>query len=137
MTTYKALERFSLSKCNLDTLGLAAAAAAAAAATTSTSGRPKKNGEQGQGTAQSGTFLAVPGATSPHSHPHTHAHTHRSNSQTGLNTILKAVNKNKTLTVNDVERERGKPLSKYDRNIMIFNWLHALEPEEDYGEPAV
>ena len=31
------------------------------------------------------------------------------------------------LTVTDVERERGKPLTKYDRNMMIFNWLHTLD----------
>ncbi|CAB0016703.1 unnamed protein product [Nesidiocoris tenuis] len=39
---------------------------------------------------------------------------------------------NVALTVSDVERERGRPLSKYDRNMMIFNWLHTLdEPEEN------
>ena len=31
------------------------------------------------------------------------------------------------LTVRDVDRERGKPLSKYDRNMMIFNWLQTLD----------
>ncbi|XP_063992610.1 uncharacterized protein LOC135170575 [Diachasmimorpha longicaudata] len=31
------------------------------------------------------------------------------------------------LTVNDVERERGKQLTKYERNMMIFNWLHNLD----------
>lgn len=31
------------------------------------------------------------------------------------------------LTLRDVERERGKPLSKYERNMMIFNWLHTLD----------
>ncbi len=34
------------------------------------------------------------------------------------------------VTVNDVERDRGQPLSKYDRNMMIFNWLLTLESEE-------
>nr|XP_014272108.2 uncharacterized protein LOC106678222 [Halyomorpha halys] len=37
---------------------------------------------------------------------------------------------NLSLTVTDVERERGKPLSKYDRNMMIFNWLHTLDDAE-------
>lgn len=32
-----------------------------------------------------------------------------------------------SLTINDVEREQGQPLSKYERNMMIFNWLHKLE----------
>lgn len=34
---------------------------------------------------------------------------------------------NRNLTINDIEKERGRPLSKYDRNIMIFNWLHSLD----------
>ncbi|KAJ8667089.1 hypothetical protein QAD02_008751 [Eretmocerus hayati] len=35
------------------------------------------------------------------------------------------------LTVRDVERERGKQLSKYERNMMIFNWLHTLDDTTD------
>ena len=35
--------------------------------------------------------------------------------------------KNASVTLKDVERERGRPLSKYQRNMMIFNWLHTLE----------
>lgn len=31
------------------------------------------------------------------------------------------------LTLTDVERDQGRPLSKYMRNMMIFNWLHTLE----------
>ncbi|KPJ16402.1 hypothetical protein RR48_01933 [Papilio machaon] len=31
------------------------------------------------------------------------------------------------LTAADLERERGRPLSKYERNMMIFNWLHTLD----------
>lgn len=31
------------------------------------------------------------------------------------------------LTLKDVERERGRPLSKFERNMMIFNWLHSLD----------
>ncbi|KAK2705687.1 uncharacterized protein LOC136030072 isoform X2 [Artemia franciscana] len=38
------------------------------------------------------------------------------------------------LTVKDVERDRGKPLSRYDRNIMIFNWLHTLDEPDLSGE---
>ena len=38
--------------------------------------------------------------------------------------------KNASVSLNDVERERGRPLSKYQRNIMIFNWLHSLEDTE-------
>ena len=32
-----------------------------------------------------------------------------------------------TLTDCDIEREQGKALSKYSRNLMIFNWLHNTE----------
>lgn len=31
------------------------------------------------------------------------------------------------LTVKDIERDKGKPLSKYERNIMIFNWLQNVD----------
>lgn len=33
----------------------------------------------------------------------------------------------RNLTIHDIEKERGRPLSKYDRNMMIFNWLHSLD----------
>ncbi|CAB3231806.1 unnamed protein product [Arctia plantaginis] len=55
------------------------------------------------------TTLAVPQAKHPHSrfvHPEA-AHL--------------------ALTAADLERERGRPLSKYERNMMIFNWLHTLD----------
>ena len=34
---------------------------------------------------------------------------------------------NNTLSPREVERDRGKPLSKYERNVMIFDWLHTLD----------
>ncbi|XP_022250927.1 uncharacterized protein LOC106467103 [Limulus polyphemus] len=36
-------------------------------------------------------------------------------------------NKNLSLTVKDIERDKGKSLTKYERNMMIFNWLHNLD----------
>lgn len=36
-------------------------------------------------------------------------------------------NKTLCLTVKDIERDKGKPLSKYERNIMIFTWLQSLD----------
>lgn len=33
---------------------------------------------------------------------------------------------NKNMTMCDIELERGRSLSKYERNMMIFNWLHTL-----------
>ncbi|KAL1115963.1 hypothetical protein AAG570_005458 [Ranatra chinensis] len=40
-----------------------------------------------------------------------------------------------SLTLTDVERQRGKPLSKYDRNMMIFNWLHTLDDQPPLPPP--
>lgn len=34
-----------------------------------------------------------------------------------------------TLTVKDIELQKGKPLTKYERNMMIFNWLQNLDQE--------
>ena len=31
------------------------------------------------------------------------------------------------LSTREIERDRGKPLSKYERNVMIFDWLHTLD----------
>lgn len=58
-----------------------------------------------------GTTLLVPGATSALT----------GTSMTGRKEA------NHALTVRDVERERGNQLSKYERNMMIFNWLHTLD----------
>lgn len=33
------------------------------------------------------------------------------------------------LTSKDVERDRGRPLNRYERNMIIFNWLQTLEGE--------
>ncbi|XP_064483482.1 uncharacterized protein LOC135396444 [Ornithodoros turicata] len=42
---------------------------------------------------------------------------------------------NRTLTLTAVERDRGKPLTKYERNMMIFNWLQNLD-ENAFDESA-
>ena len=31
------------------------------------------------------------------------------------------------MSTKEIARDRGKPLSKYERNIMIFDWLHTLD----------
>jgi len=53
------------------------------------------------------------------------------------------------VSTKEIARDRGKPLSKYERNIMIFDWLHTLdesatanhEPDHEHGadgqEPIV
>ena len=46
----------------------------------------------------------------------------------GTTTITKnKKDSNNTLSPREVERDRGKPLSKYERNVMIFDWLHTLD----------
>ncbi|RZF32977.1 hypothetical protein LSTR_LSTR008690 [Laodelphax striatellus] len=112
MTTYKALERLSQSEFNLDRLEVAAAAATAA---NPASGPPPQN--------PVGVHLRVPGAS-------TAAAQNAPTAAVAAATLLRVVatnTNNLPLTITDVERERGKPLSKYDRNMMIFNWLHTLD----------
>lgn len=46
-------------------------------------------------------------------------------------TIVNRKTSDYPLTVSDVERERGKQLTKYERNMMIFNWLHNLNDDQD------
>ncbi|XP_014208535.1 uncharacterized protein LOC106639437 [Copidosoma floridanum] len=102
LTTYRALERLSQSEFNLDRLEAAASAATQA----------------GGG----GLTLAVPSATV--------AALASSGVPAGaalLQPGRKPGRNDHALTVKDVERERGKQLSKYERNMMIFNWLHTLD----------
>lgn len=98
LTTYKALERLSQSEFNLDRLEVQAA---------------------NETERASATHLTVPGqqpapVTSP-------------GAVVRLAKPRSLGAKDLPLTLRDVERERGKPLSKYERNMMIFNWLHTLD----------
>ena len=45
----------------------------------------------------------------------------------GTTVIKQRRDSNNTLSPREVERDRGKPLSKYERNVMIFDWLHTLD----------
>ena len=36
-----------------------------------------------------------------------------------------------SMSVRDVNLSKGQPLSKYERNMMIFNWLQDLENTDD------
>ncbi len=40
---------------------------------------------------------------------------------------VSAVKDPSALSTREIERDRGKPLSKYERNVMIFDWLHTLD----------
>lgn len=42
--------------------------------------------------------------------------------------------KQKLITKVDLEREKGKPVTKYERNFMIFHWLQSLD-EDSFDEP--
>ena len=41
--------------------------------------------------------------------------------------MFQVVTISSTLTARDIERDRGRQLTKYERNMMIFNWLQTLE----------
>lgn len=126
LTTYKALERLSQSEFNLDRLEVTAATAAATVNNTSSSaGGVTTTAPIGSGA----THLTVPGST-----PSTSISVPTSaTSAAVLRVVKQKANKNLPLTIRDVERERGKPLSKYERNMMIFNWLHTLDDSSFEG----
>lgn len=119
LTTYRAIERLSQSEFNLDRLE-----AEAAAATELLGPGP--------------TELIVPrscgcgGATPEHVAPEMSV---ADKLNAAKITVKAASIKNnlisiaQNITIDDIEKERGKPLSKYDRNMMIFNWLHSLDEE--------
>ncbi|XP_076258964.1 uncharacterized protein LOC143195576 [Rhynchophorus ferrugineus] len=113
LTTYKALERLSQSEFNLDRLEITPSTAQASIDSAN------------QSVVVAGpTRLAVPGSSpTPSKSPTTSSSTNAAM----LRAAKSRAGKNLPLTIRDVERERGKPLSKYERNMMIFNWLHTLD----------
>ena len=42
-------------------------------------------------------------------------------------TVIKQRRDTNTISPREIERDKGKPLSKYERNVMIFDWLHTLD----------
>ncbi|XP_050293580.1 uncharacterized protein LOC126734101 isoform X1 [Anthonomus grandis grandis] len=115
LTTYKALERLSQSEFNLDRLEVTPSTAQASLEPCSQSVIVTSSGP---------TRLTVPGSSpTPSKSPTTSSSTNAAM----LRAAKSRAGKNLPLTIRDVERERGKPLSKYERNMMIFNWLHTLD----------
>ncbi|XP_018580109.1 uncharacterized protein LOC108917830 isoform X2 [Anoplophora glabripennis] len=115
MTTYKALERLSQSEFNLDRLEVTPSTATASIGTEPTQAAPNAAPSR----------LVVPGSSpTPSKSPVAVAN---STNAAVLRVAKQRAGKNLPLTIRDVERERGKPLSKYERNMMIFNWLHTLD----------
>lgn len=122
LTTYRAIERLSQSEFNLDQLASVAVAPA--------SGPGPGQIAEGPGP----TELVVPTICTSTPEPTIEPRIdEKADSIKKKNVLLlcpqlKAkVNLNSNLTIHDIEEDRGKPLSKYDRNMMIFNWLHSLD----------
>ncbi|XP_061725703.1 uncharacterized protein LOC133531474 [Cydia pomonella] len=109
LTTYKALERMSQSEFNLDKLEAAAVASALAS-----------------GGGAGPTVLAVPAAPTVPTVPNV------PNVPTVHTRFVHPEACALALTAADLERERGRPLSKYERNMMIFNWLHTLDDQAPF-----
>lgn len=140
LTTYRAIERLSQSEFNLDRLEAAAAAATAslvigpgptelvvpAMSTLTLAGDNNNESDCG----------AVAGTSSTDHHQKCASVCNKSTSILVDPALVKhqiSQSMHKQVTVHDIEKERGKPLTKYDRNMMIFNWLHTLEetPSDD------
>lgn len=118
LTTYKALERLSQSEFNLDRLEVAPATAAASLPSTDCS----------QSIIISTPNSCVARLTVPGASPVLKPSTPTNSADAAMLRLAKQRASQKLpLTIRDVERERGKPLSKYERNMMVFNWLHTLD----------
>ncbi|KAL1461722.1 hypothetical protein WDU94_013594 [Cyamophila willieti] len=115
LNTYMALERLSQSEFNLDRLEVQAKAASLSLA-----------GAVASPSGGDANLLTVPGtcATAGSS-------LHSNNNKYLKNITMKGIPKIGNLSEKDIDRERGVPLSKYDRNMMIFNWLHTLDIREE------
>lgn len=141
LTTYRAYERLSQSEFNLDRLEAAAEAAAAmvgpgptelivpdllTATTPSTDAPPTI--VPAADTAPPKVVATAVTAQSTINHK---VSASKEQIDAAKLKITQSIQKN--VTVHDIEKERGKPLTKYDRNMMIFNWLHTLEetPSDD------
>ncbi|XP_055598648.1 uncharacterized protein LOC129748160 [Uranotaenia lowii] len=121
-TTYRAIERLSQSEFNLDRLEAAAFAANNAnnpgpteliVPTTHASASPIGGKSSSPAATGSTSPCLVPGSA-------------LSSSQSKKSASGKSSAK-KNLTFLDIENERGKPLSKYERHMLIFNWLHTID----------
>lgn len=114
LTTYRAIERLSQSEFNLDRLE-----AVAAAATAICGPGPTELVVPTYNAATGGVSNVVPSDT-------TSLAGATSSNVTQIKKKI-TIDLSNNLTLNDIERERGKPLTKYERNMMVFNWLHSLD----------
>ncbi|XP_053670839.1 uncharacterized protein LOC128721141 [Anopheles nili] len=129
-TTYRALERLSQSEFNLDRLEAAAFAATNPGPTElivpSSMSNASASPVGGKSTSSPGPPLGEVGTVPEHGAVLTLKKSGTSGAGTGANPRGHHGPK-KHLTFHDIENERGKPLSKYERHMLIFNWLHTID----------
>uniref|UniRef100_A0A182WFW7 Uncharacterized protein n=1 Tax=Anopheles minimus TaxID=112268 RepID=A0A182WFW7_9DIPT len=127
-TTYRALERLSQSEFNLDRLEAAAFAATNPGPTElivpstsmSNASASPVGGKSTSSPAPPIGEVAVPEHGAALS-------LKKSSSTAGSSNPRSHHGPKKHLTFHDIENERGKPLSKYERHMLIFNWLHTID----------
>uniref|UniRef100_A0A182QVM6 Uncharacterized protein n=1 Tax=Anopheles farauti TaxID=69004 RepID=A0A182QVM6_9DIPT len=128
-TTYRALERLSQSEFNLDRLEAAAFAATNPGPTElivpstsmSNASASPVGGKSTSSPAPLGEVGPVP------EHGAAGLPLKKSSSTSGSTGARGHHGPKKHLTFHDIENERGKPLSKYERHMLIFNWLHTID----------
>jgi len=111
--TYKALEQFSESEFDLDRLE-------AAVKKTRQSQNLDSLILSTTNTSRTPSSLGNPSSTCPV----TQVIESAAREKGGKDSKLKRVG---IVSTKEIARDRGKPLSKYERNIMIFDWLHTLD----------
>ncbi|XP_058061891.1 uncharacterized protein LOC131212150 [Anopheles bellator] len=136
-TTYRALERLSQSEFNLDRLEAAAFAATNPGPTElivpshTTMSNASASPVAGKSTSSPAPGAGDSGGGGPSSEPGTGLSTsalRKSSSAIGSSGSSRSHHgPKKHLTFHDIENERGKPLSKYERHMLIFNWLHTID----------
>lgn len=143
LTTYRALERLSQSEFNLDRLEAAAVAASITSGPGPTelivptnlprsSAQAPSEKEDKENKGSDNSSQTKPTETIETKGQAKDSEKRRSHKLPKAEVCEKlkrkiSLNVNKNLTLHDIDRERGKPLSKYERNMMIFNWLHSLD----------
>ena len=129
LTTYKALERMSQSGFNLEKLkdvvkeGELASHPELVKLLSSTATTSQAHKKEATASAVVASTISQLGVTSTTSRMGTTVEV----SGDSKKVAAPKVQELNTLSSKDIERDRGKPLSKYDRNVMIFDWLHTLD----------
>ena len=130
LTSYKALERMSVSGINIEKLQELIDETGKISPELARLFPLQAEGKEGQGkpTHPLPTNKLQPGLQNRQSSNDSSQTTISSMiSADGTTTIKTKKDNNNTLSPREVERDRGKPLSKYERNVMIFDWLHTLD----------